>query len=143
RGGRQHRPGPPGRGGRAAGRLAARADRARGALAPVGGAVPAPGAAGDLRGVPGARLPGAGPPLPGPAAARRRPRRRRGPRPGRRARGGGRVRILIWHVHGAWTTSFVHGPHEYLVPVLPDRGPDGRGRARTYAWPESAREVTP
>jgi Glycosyl transferases group 1 len=53
------------------------------------------------------------------------------------------VRILIWHVHGAWTTSFVHGPHEYLVPVLPGRGPDGRGRARTYAWPDSAREVTP
>jgi glycosyltransferase involved in cell wall biosynthesis len=53
------------------------------------------------------------------------------------------VRILLWHVHGAWTTSFVHGPHEYLVPVLPDRGPDGRGRARTYVWPESAREVTP
>lgn len=53
------------------------------------------------------------------------------------------MRILIWHVHGAWTTSFVHGPHEYLVPVLPGRGPDGRGRARTYDWPESAREVTP
>ena len=53
------------------------------------------------------------------------------------------MRILIWHVHGAWTTSFVHGPHEYLVPVLPGRGPDGRGRARTYDWPASAREVTP
>ena len=53
------------------------------------------------------------------------------------------MRILLWHVHGAWTTAFVHGPHEYLVPVLPDRGPDGRGRARTYAWPDSAVEVTP
>ena len=53
------------------------------------------------------------------------------------------MRILLWHIHGAWTTAFVHGPHEYLVPVLPDRGPDGRGRARTYAWPDSAVEVTP
>jgi len=53
------------------------------------------------------------------------------------------VRILIWHVHGAWTTSFVHGDHTYLIPVLPDRGPDGRGRARTYPWPPSAVEVTP
>jgi hypothetical protein len=53
------------------------------------------------------------------------------------------MRILIWHVHGAWTTSFVHGPHTYLIPALPDRGPDGRGRARTYAWPESAVEVAP
>jgi hypothetical protein len=45
------------------------------------------------------------------------------------------VRVLLWHVHGAWTTSFVHGDHEYVVPVLPDRGPDGVGIARTYKWP--------
>jgi hypothetical protein len=45
------------------------------------------------------------------------------------------VRILLWHVHGAWTTAFVHGEHEYVVPVLPDRGPDGVGIARTYDWP--------
>ena len=53
------------------------------------------------------------------------------------------MRILLWHVHGSWTTTFVHGEHEYLVPLLPGRGPDGRGRARTYEWPESALEVTP
>jgi hypothetical protein len=52
------------------------------------------------------------------------------------------VKILHWHVHAAWTTSFVHGPHEYLVPVVADRGPEGRGRARTYTWPAAAREVT-
>ena len=45
------------------------------------------------------------------------------------------MRILLWHVHGAWTTAFVHGNHDYVVPVLPDRGPDGVGIARTYAWP--------
>ena len=45
------------------------------------------------------------------------------------------MRILLWHVHGAWTTAFVHGGHDYVVPVLPDRGPDGVGIARTYAWP--------
>jgi hypothetical protein len=53
------------------------------------------------------------------------------------------MRILVWHVHGAWTTSFVHGPHEYVVPVLPDRGPDGVGIARTYDWPDSVAELTP
>jgi glycosyltransferase involved in cell wall biosynthesis len=53
------------------------------------------------------------------------------------------MRILIWHVHGSWTTSFVQGPHTYLLPVLPDRGPDGRGRAQTWDWPGSAVEVTP
>mgnify|MGYP001120033343 CR=1 FL=1 len=53
------------------------------------------------------------------------------------------MRILTWHVHAAWSTAFVSGGHEYLVPVLPDRGPYGRGRPRTYPWPASAREVTP
>lgn len=53
------------------------------------------------------------------------------------------MRVLAWHVHAAWMTSFVQGPHDYFVPVLPDRGPDGRGRAQTYDWPDSVREVTP
>jgi glycosyltransferase involved in cell wall biosynthesis len=52
------------------------------------------------------------------------------------------VRVLLWHVHGSWTTSFVQGRHEYLIPVTPDRGPDGLGRARTWSWPASAVEVT-
>jgi hypothetical protein len=53
------------------------------------------------------------------------------------------VRILLWHVHGSWTTAFVQGPHEYVLPVLPDRGPDGLGRARTWDWPASVVEVAP
>jgi hypothetical protein len=53
------------------------------------------------------------------------------------------MRILLWHVHGSWTTAFVQGRHEYLLPVLPDRGPDGLGRARTWDWPDTAVEVTP
>ncbi|MFC8845433.1 MULTISPECIES: glycosyltransferase [unclassified Micromonospora] len=53
------------------------------------------------------------------------------------------MNVLVWHVHGSWTTSFVHGRHRYLVPVTPDRGPYGLGRARTYPWPDSAVEVTP
>jgi glycosyltransferase involved in cell wall biosynthesis len=52
------------------------------------------------------------------------------------------VRILLWHVHGSWTTALVQGDHEYLLPVLADRGPDGRGRAQTWDWPPAAREVT-
>jgi len=52
------------------------------------------------------------------------------------------MRILIWHVHGSWTTAFVQGDHDYLVPVTPGRGPDGLGRARTWDWPPSAVEVT-
>ncbi|GAB4082336.1 glycosyltransferase family 4 protein [Modestobacter muralis] len=53
------------------------------------------------------------------------------------------MKVLLWHVHGSWTTSFVQGAHEYLLPVVPDRGPDGLGRARTWDWPASVREVTP
>jgi hypothetical protein len=57
------------------------------------------------------------------------------------------MKVLIWHVHGSWTTAFVQGGHEYLLPVVAgpggDRSPDGLGRARTWAWPASAREVTP
>jgi glycosyltransferase involved in cell wall biosynthesis len=53
------------------------------------------------------------------------------------------MRILLWHVHGSWTTAFLQGPHTYLLPVLPDRGPDGRGRALTWEWPDSAHELAP
>ncbi|MEZ3179062.1 glycosyltransferase [Streptomyces pimonensis] len=53
------------------------------------------------------------------------------------------MRILLWHVHGSWTTAFVRGPHTYIVPVTPDRGPDGLGRARTFDWPDSVIEVPP
>ncbi|NJP33925.1 glycosyltransferase [Micromonospora thermarum] len=53
------------------------------------------------------------------------------------------MNVLLWHVHGSWTTSFVHGKHRYLVPVTHDRGPYGLGRARTYPWPDSAVEVAP
>lgn len=53
------------------------------------------------------------------------------------------MNVFLWHVHGSYTTALVQGRHRYLVPVLPDRGPDGRGRAQTYEWPDSAVEVTP
>ncbi|TDP96725.1 glycosyltransferase [Labedaea rhizosphaerae] len=39
-----------------------------------------------------------------------------------------RLRILLWHVHGSWTTSFVQGRHDYLLPTLPEGGPWGGGR---------------
>ena len=48
------------------------------------------------------------------------------------------MRVFFWHVHGSWTTALVQGEHEYLLPVLPGRGRDGRGRARTWEWPANA-----
>jgi hypothetical protein len=53
------------------------------------------------------------------------------------------VKVFLWHVHGSYTNSLVQGRHEYLLPVLPDRGPDGRGRSETFDWPASAVEITP
>jgi hypothetical protein len=51
------------------------------------------------------------------------------------------VNILLWHVHGSWTTAFVQGKHRYLVPVNAARDAWGRGRARTWDWPASVEEV--
>ena len=52
------------------------------------------------------------------------------------------MNILLWHVHGSWTTSFVHGKHRYLVPVNDERDAYGRGRARTFPWPDTVEEIT-
>jgi hypothetical protein len=53
------------------------------------------------------------------------------------------MRVLLWHVHGSWTTAFLQGAHDYVLPVLPGRGPDGLGRARTWDWPASTIELSP
>lgn len=47
--------------------------------------------------------------------------------------------VLVWHVHGSWTESFVGGGHRYLVPVAVDGGEGGIGLAGR-SWP-NAREV--
>jgi len=52
------------------------------------------------------------------------------------------MRVFLWHVHGSYTTSLVQGGHECFVPVEPGRGPDGRGRAQTWDWPEKVHEVS-
>ncbi|MEU4428062.1 glycosyltransferase [Actinoplanes sp. NPDC024001] len=51
------------------------------------------------------------------------------------------MNILLWHVHGSWTTSFVQGKHRYLVPVNAERDAWGRGRARTFDWPDTVEEL--
>jgi glycosyltransferase involved in cell wall biosynthesis len=51
------------------------------------------------------------------------------------------MNVFVWHVHGSWMTAFVQGEHTYYVPVVPDRGPEGRGRAQTWDWPANVVEV--
>lgn len=53
------------------------------------------------------------------------------------------MNVLLWHVHGSYTTALVQGSHRYFVPVVPDRSQDGLGRARTWQWPNSVVEVPP
>lgn len=48
-------------------------------------------------------------------------------------------RVLLWHVHGSWTESFVQGRHDYLLPVNAAKDADGRGLCG-HRWPR-AREV--
>ncbi|WP_214367325.1 glycosyltransferase [Pseudonocardia sp. H11422] len=52
------------------------------------------------------------------------------------------MNILVWHVHGSWTTAFVQGPHRYLLPTLPGRGAWGGGRPAAWDWPVNAVEVS-
>ncbi|ASO19588.1 hypothetical protein FHR81_000734 [Actinoalloteichus hoggarensis] len=57
--------------------------------------------------------------------------------------------MLLWHVHGSWTDSFVRGPHRCLLPTLADGGPWGRGRCgrdwatTTEVAPAELRDVDP
>jgi hypothetical protein len=51
-----------------------------------------------------------------------------------------RRRVLVWTVHGSYMTALVQGPHDYLLPLTPERDADGCGRLG-YPWPASAREV--
>jgi hypothetical protein len=53
------------------------------------------------------------------------------------------VKVFLWHVHGGYTNSLVRGGHEYLLPRLPDGGPDGLGRSETFTWPESVVDLSP
>jgi glycosyltransferase involved in cell wall biosynthesis len=50
------------------------------------------------------------------------------------------MRILVWHVHGAWTDAFVRGGHDYLLPVTRPGDPWGLGRSGRD-WPARAVEV--
>jgi hypothetical protein len=43
------------------------------------------------------------------------------------------MRVLSWHVHSSWTTGFVQGFHEYLIPI----GAEEAGKVKPY-WPASA-----
>jgi hypothetical protein len=52
-----------------------------------------------------------------------------------------RLRILTWHVHGSYLRYLAHTPHEFLVPVQPDRPAGYVGLPGTMPWPENLHEI--
>jgi hypothetical protein len=48
------------------------------------------------------------------------------------------MNILVWHVHGGWMSSFVHGAHRYLLPAKA-----GEGGRSGYDWPDAAEDTAP
>ena len=54
------------------------------------------------------------------------------------------MNVLIWHVHGSWTTAFVQGRHRYLLPDAARARPRGAAAGpRRGTGPPSAVEVSP
>ncbi|PXY24464.1 glycosyltransferase [Prauserella flavalba] len=50
------------------------------------------------------------------------------------------MQLLVWHVHGSWSTSFVQGGHTHLLPYVDGNDPWGRGRCGRD-WPDNAIDV--
>lgn len=52
-----------------------------------------------------------------------------------------RIRVLTWHVHGAYLASLAHADVELVVPVKPGRPEAYGGRGGPFAWPDTVVEV--
>jgi hypothetical protein len=78
-----------------------------------------------------------------PGGSRPRPSRRRVWIPiAEHGGSGGAVRILTWHVHGAYLRSLLAVEHDWLVPVRPGRPPHFAGLPDDGpSWPTNVREV--
>ena len=51
------------------------------------------------------------------------------------------LRLLTWHVHGNYLWYLSHIPHEIVLPVRSGRPHGYGGRAGSFPWPDSVREV--
>ncbi|MFL5244223.1 MAG: glycosyltransferase [Gemmataceae bacterium] len=52
------------------------------------------------------------------------------------------LRILTWHVHGSYLYYLVQGPHQFYLPVLPERPHGYGGRPPgSFLWPDNVSEV--
>jgi hypothetical protein len=52
-----------------------------------------------------------------------------------------RLRILIWHIHGSYLNTLARIPHDWYLPVKPDKPEGYGGRGPTFDLPDYVREV--
>src|SRR6185437_9363402 len=52
-----------------------------------------------------------------------------------------RLNILAWHIHGSYLNALARIPHNWYLPVKPDRPEGYGGRGRTFDLPKYVREV--
>jgi glycosyltransferase involved in cell wall biosynthesis len=51
------------------------------------------------------------------------------------------ARVLTWPVHGNYLLYLAHAPHEFVVPVRPDRSGSYGGLGDGFPWPDNLLEV--
>lgn len=52
-----------------------------------------------------------------------------------------RRRILTWHVHGSYLYYLAQAPHDFYLPMKPDRTDGYFGRYGNFPWPDNVVEV--
>ncbi len=52
-----------------------------------------------------------------------------------------KLRILTWHQHGSYLYFLSHVPHEFYLPIKPDRPHPYGGRVGPFPWPDNIHEV--
>ena len=53
----------------------------------------------------------------------------------------GRLRVLTWHIHGTYLYYLAQAPHDFFLPIRPDRGEGYGGRTPGYDWPDNVYEI--
>lgn len=52
-----------------------------------------------------------------------------------------RLKVLIWHVHGAYLYYLAHTPHEFYVLSKPDRSAGYSGKFGHIPWPDNVHDM--
>jgi glycosyltransferase involved in cell wall biosynthesis len=51
------------------------------------------------------------------------------------------LRVLTWHVHGNYLYYLSHAPHEFYLPVKPDRPEGYGGKLPGFPWPDNLHDI--